>query len=79
MIIDGFWTQLKNKLQRHLKNGSKFKCSAASFAPFIEIIFSVTDIRQDTMEVKFKKFTVEFNISWKCLLSLHVIKNLYLY
>ena len=58
-----------------MKNGSKFNCPAASFTPFIEIIFSVTDIRQDTMEVKFKKLTVEFNISWKHLPSLHVMET----
>lgn len=67
--------RLKNKLWQWLNNGSKFKYPATSFTPFIEIIFSVTETKQDTVEVMFKKFTVEFNIPRKCLLPLHVIKN----
>lgn len=34
--------------------------------------------KKDTKEAMFKKFTVEFDIPWKCLRSLHVMKNLYL-
>lgn len=42
VIFDSLGTQLKNKLWQYLNNGSKYKYSAASFRPFIEIIFSVT-------------------------------------
>ena len=32
-------------------------------------------VRKHPRCVMFKKFTVEFNVSWKCLPSLHVMKT----